>query len=217
MNIFILRSAMSSLESCNDAIRYYNVREKRQNVVSLQICEDQWILFQENSMFKQFFGACNQLDWFVSEMLISAKADCEISIEKRGRFRKKDLQCGGSVKNFSVSELWPGLIRAMRACTKKERLEREKEARQEAAERVTRVRNKWESISMRRVIILTSSPYITDPWYYSSFNPRMANLKSDDWRENMKARMDQENAEKWDKYVAPKSPSFPFNIVPHPI
>ena len=56
-------------------------------------------------MFKQFFGACNQLDWFVSEMLISAKADCEISIEKRGRFRKKDLQCGGSVKNFSVSEL----------------------------------------------------------------------------------------------------------------
>jgi len=73
---------------------------------------------QENSMFKQFFGACNQLDW------------------------------------------------AMRACTKKERLEREKEARQEAAERVSRVRNK------------------------------MANLKSDDWRENMKARMDQENAEK---------------------
>ena len=35
-------------------------------------------------MFKQFFGACNQLDWFVSEILISAKADCELSIEKKG-------------------------------------------------------------------------------------------------------------------------------------
>ena len=25
---------------------------------------DEWH-FQENSMFKQFFGACNQLDWLV--------------------------------------------------------------------------------------------------------------------------------------------------------
>ena len=77
---------MSSLESCNDVIRYYNVREKRQNVASLQICEDQWILFQENSMFKQFFGACNQLDWFVSEILISAKAGRKILIEKEEEF-----------------------------------------------------------------------------------------------------------------------------------
>ena len=125
------------------------------------------------------------------------------------------MKGGLPVKNFSVSDLWSGLIRAMRACTKKERLEREKEARQEAAERVSRVRNKWESISIKRAIIVTLFPYITDPCFYSSFNPRMANLKSDDWRENMKARMDQENAEKWDKYVAPKSPSFPFNLVPH--
>ena len=77
---------MSSLESCNDAIRYYNVREKRQNEASLQICENQCILFQENSMFKQFFGACNQLDWFVSEILISAKADRKILIEKEEEF-----------------------------------------------------------------------------------------------------------------------------------
>ena len=66
---------MSSLESCNDAIRYCNVRDKRQNVTPLQFCQHKSILFQENSMFKQFFGACNQLDWFVSEILISAKAD----------------------------------------------------------------------------------------------------------------------------------------------
>ena len=108
MNIFILRSAMSSLESCNDAIRYYNVREKRQNITSRQSCEHKWILFQENSMFKQFFGACNQLDWFVSEILISAKADCELSIEKRGRFRKKDSECGGQWKTF----LFPNYDRA---------------------------------------------------------------------------------------------------------
>jgi len=69
-------------------------------------------------MFKQFFGACNQLDW------------------------------------------------AMRACTKKERLEREKEARQESKDRINRVRNK------------------------------MANLKSDDWRENMKERVEKEKTEK---------------------
>ena len=49
---------------------------------------------------------------------------------------------------------------------------------------------------MKQAIIVTSSPYTTDPRYYSSSNPRMANLKSDDWRENMKARMDKEDAEK---------------------
>ena len=53
-------------------------------------------------------------------------------------------------KLWSVIPPWPmfhplhiWMSRAMRACTKKERLEREKEARQEAAERVARVRNKW--------------------------------------------------------------------------
>ena len=110
MNIFILRSAMSSLESCNDVIRYYNVREKRQNVASLQICEDQWILFQENSMFKQFFGACNQLDWFVSEILISAKADRKILIEKRGRVRIRG-SVGDLGKTFlflTYDRVWSG-------------------------------------------------------------------------------------------------------------
>ena len=31
---------------------------------------------------------------------------------------------------------------------------------------------------------------------FSAFNIRMANLKSDDWRENMRERMEKEKAEK---------------------
>ena len=53
---------------------------------------------------------------------------------------------GHYLTNFEILVLQfplnPINVRAMRACTKKERLEREKEARQEAAERISRVRNK---------------------------------------------------------------------------
>ena len=52
-------------------------------------------------MFKQFFGACNQLDWFVSEILISAKAGRKILIEKRGR-----VQIRGSVGDLGKTFLF---------------------------------------------------------------------------------------------------------------
>ena len=74
----------------------------------------------------------------------------------------------------------------MRACTKNERLEREKEARQEAKERINRVRNKWGKIYSH-----------VETFFPTLFCAvRMANLKSDDWRENMKERVEKEKTEK---------------------
>lgn len=147
-------------------------------------CTIKWH-FQENSMFKQFFGACNQLDWSVLKI----------------RNKCTNLFVGGSItypKGTLANKFWYPLhfpwtcsTRAMRACTKNERLEREKEARQESKERITRVRNKWGEIFPVHCcgnlpsFLLLNYPLV-----------RMANLKSDDWRENLRERQEKEKTEK---------------------